>query len=211
MELITLKILLKLSYKVWTFGLKSGALSLLRGMLMMKKVFVASLVFAAWSAIAHEEHGTSHEQHGSGWEMGLALGTDYGENRAITAVSVSAPLPVGHGYRAVFEYAKGTAGDVTEMEEGEPVTKHERASDVYSLKVSREFYSIGHLEFGAAAGIAHLSAASREGNGTVWGLEAAYPITSHVSAKVEVSRFYGYGAISDYQANVVQAGLAYKF
>jgi hypothetical protein len=177
----------------------------------MKKVFVASLVLASLSAVAHEEHGTANEAHASGWELGLALGRDYAEKRNLTAISLSAPLPVGHGYRVVMEYAKGTAADVTEMEGEELVTKTERESYVYTMKIAREFYSIGHLEFGVAVGVAHLSAATREGNGGVWGLEASYPITSHVSAKIEASRFYGYGVISDYQANVVQAGLAYKF
>lgn len=169
---------------------------------MKKLVFASAVLLATFGASASD----THEEN---WEAGVALGRDYGEKRDIAAISVGAPL--GAGFKAVLEFAKGRSGDVTESEGGETVTKHERGSDVYTLKVAKELFSVGHLEFGAALGMAHLSAASKSGEGVVAGVEAAYPLTHHVEAKVEVTRFFGNGSLSSTKANVVQAGLVYKF
>jgi len=157
----------------------------------MKKIIIATAIalsaVSAWS----EEH-----QSAGSYELGVAAGKDYGTHENLTALSLGVPIG-SSGFKGVLEYAKGRHG--------------EAGADVTSLKVAKEIFSVGHAEFGVAGGYAHSAALEESGNGWVVGAEATYPLTKKVSAKLEASRFYGVGSISHVKANVVQAGLVYKF
>lgn len=141
--------------------------------------------------------------------MGLALGRDYGEHRNLVALSAAAPI--GAGFKAIVEVARGRGANVTEEEGGETVVVHERGTTVVSLKAAKELFSLGHAEFGVSTGLARLSAATRSGNGIVAGLEAAYPLSPQLAAKLEATRFFGIGRFDDVRANVMQAGIVYSF
>lgn len=148
---------------------------------------------AAW---ASEAHGEGHGGHEPTLELGLEGGVDSGSHQNFFAISVAKPIE-HTGFKAVVEYADGRHGD--------------QGSNVTSLKVVKELFSVGHLEVGAVAGIAHAVEADKSGNGWVLGAEAAYPLNAWCDAKIEATRFNGVGKLNQEKSNVVQGGVVLKF
>ena len=109
----------------------------------MKKLSLFLIFALACSSVwAAEESSSATEEEAGHWEAGIDGGKDYGSQENLVAISVAAPL--GHGFKAIFEYADGRHGDL--------------GANVTLLKVGKELFSAGHVEFGVVAGVAHASA-----------------------------------------------------
>ena len=170
----------------------------------MKKSITLGWITAAFLSFstaswAHESASAGHAEHGGHeptLELGLEGGVDSGSHQNFFAISVAKPIQ-HTGAKVVLEYANGRHGDL--------------GSNVTSLKLVKELFTIGHLEVGGVAGFAHAVEADKNGNGWVLGAEAAYPLTAWADAKIEATRFTGVGKLRDEKANVVQGGVVLKF
>jgi hypothetical protein len=176
-------------------------LSIVKKEIAMKKQMLMGVIAAAltswgpgsWASEAAEE---GHGGHEPTLELGLEGGVDSGSHQNFFAIS--AAKPIGHtGFKAVVEYADGRHGD--------------QGSNVTSLKMVKELFSVGHVEVGAVAGVAHAVESDKSGNGWVLGAEAAYPLNAWCDAKIEATRFTGVGNLSQEKSNVVQGGVVLKF
>ena len=162
----------------------------------MKPILAAgalALAFA-FAAPAQAQFSTSVSQP-HGWELGAAYGRDLRAEDSLWAVSIARTY--GEGARGVLEYADGRHGDI--------------GARVVSLK---GFVRVGEwsgIELGFGAGASYLSEAKESGSGLLFALEAAYRLTHTLTARVEASRTFQLRGDVLLPANVVQAGLAWRF
>ena len=177
--------------------------SCLKEIAMKKTIFkgliVAALVGTSLACQAADAGGAGHSEHGGHeptLELGLDGGVDSGSHQNFFAISIAKPIE-HTGFKVLLEYADGRHGDV--------------GSNVTSVKMVKELFSVGHVEVGAVAGVAHAVEADKSGNGWVLGAEAAYPLNAWCDAKIEATRFNGVGKLNQEKSNVVQGGLVLKF
>ena len=173
----------------------------------MKKILLFIALSAAFGAFAHEapaaHEGGSEAKSGaieyereSTFQIGIDGGYDSMSQLSLAAISAAVPLGES-GFKIVTEYAVGRHGD--------------NGSNVATIKGVQELFTAGRFEFGAIAGVARAVELDRSGNGWVAGGEVAYDLTKRYSLKVEATRFYGVGNLSDERSNIYQTGVIVKF
>jgi len=148
----------------------------------------------ALAAPAHAQFLVSAQQP-HGWELGAAFGRDLRAEESLWAISVARTY--GEGAKGVLEYADGRHGDA--------------GARVWTLKGFGSLGAWGGLEFAVGAGVSYLDEARESGWGALVALEAAYRLTRNLLVRAEVSRTFSVSGDVLLPANVVQAGLAWRF
>jgi hypothetical protein len=160
----------------------------------MNRLLAGVTLALALAAPAHAQFLTPAQQP-HGWEVGAAYGRDLRAEESLWAVSIARTY--GEGARGVLEYADGRHGDV--------------GARAWKLKGFTGLGAWGGFEFGVGAGVSYLSEARESGWGALVALEAAYRLTHNLLARAEVSRTFSVSGDVLLPANVVQAGLAWRF
>ena len=161
---------------------------------MMRARLAGGALALALAAPAHAQFVIPAQQP-HGWEVGAAYGRDLRAEESLWAVSIARLY--GEGAKGVLEYADGRHGDA--------------GARVWTLK---GFGSLGEwagFEFGIGAGVSYLSEARESGWGALIALEAAYRLTHTLLVRAEVSRTFSVSGDVLLPANIVQAGLAWRF
>jgi hypothetical protein len=160
----------------------------------MNRLLAAAALALALAAPAHAQYVIAAQQP-HGWELGAAYGQDLRAEESLWAVSIARIY--GEGARGVLEYADGRHGDV--------------GARAWKLKGFTGLGAWGGFEFGAGAGASYLSEARDSGWGALVALDVAYRLTDTLLARAEVSRTFSVSGDVLLPANVVQAGLAWRF
>jgi hypothetical protein len=160
----------------------------------MNRHFAAGALALALAAPAHAQFRVA-PQEPHGWEVGAAYGRDLRAEESLWAVSIARTY--GEGARGVLEYADGRHGDA--------------GARIWTLKGFGGLGTWGGLEFGVGVGASYLDEARESGWGALVALEAAFRLTSALRARAEVSRTFAVSGDVLLPANVVKAGLAWRF
>lgn len=160
----------------------------------MNRLLASGALALVLAAPAHAQFRVAPPQP-HGWEVGAAYGRDLRAEESLWAVSIARTY--GEGAKGVLEYADGRHGDA--------------GARVWTLKGFGGLGAWGGFEFGVGAGVSYLSEARESGWGALIALEAAYRLTHNLLARAEVSRTFAVSGDVALPANVVQAGLAWRF
>lgn len=161
---------------------------------MIRTSLAAGALALALAAPAHAQFLVAATQP-HGWEAGAAFGRDLRAEQSLWAVSIARIY--GEGAKGVLEYADGRHGDA--------------GARVWTLKGFGRLGGWGDVEFGVGVGVSYLDEARDSGWGGLVALEAAYRLTHSLVARAEVSRTFAVSGDVLLPANVVQAGLAWRF
>jgi hypothetical protein len=160
----------------------------------MNRLLACGALALVLSVPAHAQFRVAPQQP-HGWEVGAAYGRDLRAEESLWAVSIARTY--GEGAKGVLEYADGRHGDA--------------GARVWTLKGFGGLGQWAGFEFGVGAGVSYLSEARESGWGALIALEAAYRLTHNLLARAEVSRTFSVSGDVLLPANVVQAGLAWRF
>lgn len=157
----------------------------------MKRYLAAGALLVACSAPAHAQF-TAAAPHA--WEVGAAYGRDMTSEESLWAVSIARHYGT---WKGVLEYADGLHG--------------RSGSRVTSLKAFGIAGQMSGVEFGVGLGGSYVDEAGASGFGMLVAAEAVLPITAQFAARLEISRTWGLSDLVTLPANVVQAGLLWRF
>lgn len=127
----------------------------------------------------------------------------------VTAVDQTTPNPNRYGYGVTVGENFGpynlTAGVSRFYREANDQTR-------VSLVASREVYKVGPVGLSARAGYAYLNNQTGEDGSTLTvGVGASVPVAKNVTAGLSVDRQYGQNRVSQFDGNVITAGVKVGF
>lgn len=157
----------------------------------MKRYLTAGALMLACSAPVHAQHSAAA---GHLWEVGATYGRDLTAEESLWALSIARNYGT---WKGVLEYADGRHGG--------------GGSRVTSLKAFGLAGNWSGVEFGVGVGGSYVDEAGASGFGMLVAAEAVLPITAQLAAKLEVSRTWELSDLRTLPANVVQAGLLWRF
>jgi len=157
----------------------------------MKKHLAAAALLVACSVPAFAQHTAGA---GHAWEVGAVYGRDMTAEESLWAVSIARNYGT---WKGVLEYADGRHGGA--------------GSRLTSLKAFGVAGQWSGVEFGVGLGGSYVDEAGDSGFGMLIAAEAVLPLTAQLAAKLEVSRTWGLSDLRSLPANVVQAGLLWRF
>jgi hypothetical protein len=157
----------------------------------MKRHLAAGALLLACSAPALAQHPVAMPR---AWEIGASYGRDMTAEESLWAVSVARNYGT---WKGVLEYADGSHGGA--------------GSRVTSLKAFGLAGNLGGLEFGVGLGGSYVDEAGASGVGMLLAAEAVLPVTTQFAVRFEVSRTWELSDLRTLPANVVQAGLLWRF
>ena len=157
----------------------------------MKRHLAAGALLLACSAPAFAQHTAAMPR---AWEIGASYGRDLTAEESLWAVSVARNYGT---WKGVFEYADGRHGGA--------------GSRVTSLKAFGLAGNLGGMEFGVGLGGSYVDEAGASGFGMLLAAEAVLPLTTQLALRFEVSRTWELSDLATLPANVVQAGLLWRF
>jgi opacity protein-like surface antigen len=127
----------------------------------------------------------------------------------ITAVDQTTPNPNRYGYGVTVGETMGvynvTAGLSRFYREANDQTR-------FSLVGSREVYKAGPVSLTGRVGYAYLNNQTGEdGSALTVGVGASVPVAKNVTAGLSIDRQYGQNRVSQFDGNIITAGVKYSF
>lgn len=127
----------------------------------------------------------------------------------VTAVDQTTPNPNRYGYGVTvgenFGAYNVTAGVSRFVREANDQTR-------VSLVGSREVFKVGQIGLTGRVGLAYLNnQTGQDGSAVTVGVGATAPVAKNVAVGLSVDRQYGQNRVSQFDGNVITAGVKYSF